>query len=380
MADNASRWARPLLSRQPDTRFDLPAGVGQRAGSFRFDVIDALSGAPLGQVHPLAGATAPVLRHDTSRTICRDLSLDFGRADSTWIDPIRHRIAVSMTAYRDGATVPLGAVGDWPLGRYMIVDRTSARSSAGTLASCALVDEMFIVDQPIEESFTPTDTTGFGLQEAVPVHLAVARLLHDLPVSYELEPSNHATSSTWPPGTSRAQILNDLAVEGGYFAPWCDHTGVLRLVQAFDPAQRVADIDLDSPPRVLRDSIAEVTDLLDAPNRFVVVGNAADSDQIIVGTYDVPASAPHSRAARGFIAAQVDERQVTTTEQATDAARTIGLSATITERAELSTPPDPRHDAYTVLRWRGQQWLEISWAMELREGGAMRHVMRRAYQ
>lgn len=370
-ADNASAWSGPLLSTPQDPRFDLPAGIGQRASTFRFTLVDALTGRNLGQVNPLMTGSVPVLRHDTTRTVTRDLSLDFGRDDTARIDPIRHRVQVSMILASGAA---------FPLGRYMFVDHTTARSTGGTLASSALVDEMAIVDQPVEVSFTPTSTSGFGLSDAVPVPLAVARLLAGLPIRYEVETSTFETASTWPAGTSRAQILTDLATEGGYFAPWFDHRGVLRLIRAFDPAQSVAAIDLDDPPRVVRDSIAEVTDLLEVANRFVVVGNSATDDRVVVGRYDVPSSAPHSIANRGFVVSQVEERQVGTTEQARAAARAIGLAATVTERAELTTPPDPRHDGYTVVRWRDALWLEVSWSMELREGGAMRHVMRKAYQ
>lgn len=370
-ADNASSWSVPLVTIPANAGLALPASVGQRAATFRFDVVDALTGATLGQVHPLMTGAAPVLRHDTTRTVSRDLTLEFGRDDTAFIDPVRHRITVSL--------VPAGASTVYPLGRYMFVDHTRIRSTTGTHASSALVDEMFIVDQPAEESFAPTATAGYGLQHAVPVPLAVARLLDGLPLRYDVEPSGYETASTWPAGTSRAKILTDLAVEGGYFAPWFDHHGVLRLVRAFDPADRVPDVDLDVEPRVWRDSFADVTDLLEAPNRFVVVGNTG-TEQVVVGHYDVPASAPHSIIARGFAVTRVQERQVGTADQATAAARAIGLAATIVERTELSTSPDPRHDAYTVIRWAGQVWLEVSWSMQLREGGAMRHVMRKAYR
>jgi hypothetical protein len=49
------------------------------------------------------------------------------------------------------------------------------------------------------------------------------------------------------------------------------------------------------------------------------------------------------------------------------------------ERVELSTPPDPRHDSHNVIRWQGENWLELAWSMPLVEGGEMRHVLRKAY-
>ena len=115
-------------------------------------------------------------------------------------------------------------------------------------------------------------------------------------------------------------------------------------------------------------------------NRFVVVSNDPGSDaEPVVGVYDVPASAPHSIAQRGFVLPKTVDVQVRSQAQATVYARTLGLQQTVYEVVELSTPVDPRHDAYEVVRWDGVRWLEVSWTMPLVPGGEMRHTLRRAY-
>lgn len=364
-----SRWAQPLAAAGRDPLLDLVPGVGQRQATFRFELVDGVTGMRLGPLHPLK-ESPPTLKHDTTRTICRDISLDFGVEDTRRIDTIAHRVLVWMVE-------PSGR--EWPLGRYMYVDRTRQRTSGGSTSNTALVDEMFLVDQPTEEGFSPQAESGLYATQSVNVGVAIGLLLRGLPIRYAVEPTDQLTANTWPAGTSRAKILDDLATEGGYFPPWFDHNGVLRVVRAFDPVERVADVDLDDPPRVYADSIAEVDDLLSAPNRFVVVSNAGDNEQPVVGRYDVPASAPHSIERRGFVVAQVEERQLRDWVQAEAAARALGLAATTYERVELTTPPDPRHDSYTVVQWDGSRWLELSWSMELTEGGAMRHVLRKAY-
>jgi hypothetical protein len=347
-----------------DDTLDLTAPVGQRSATFRFDLVEATSGQNLGQLHPLQDTT-PTLSHDTSRTIKRTLdNLTLGQADAAQVDPIAHRIQPSMVL-GDGRT--------YPLGRYMFGDYTTYRFTAGTLASAALIDEMFIIDQPLTTAFDA------GLL-ARSVDEVIKRLLLPVDVTLDIEPSPFtAAHSAWPAGTSRAKVLQDLATQGGYLSPWFGHDGHLHVIRSFEPADRVANLDLDIGGRVLRGSVSEVNDLLSAPNRFIVVGNTGTTDTAVVGTYDVPNSAPHSITNRGFVIADVHELQITVLTQAAAAAAAIGRANTVFERTELSTVPDPRHNSYDVIGWLDQRWLELSWSMELREGGTMRHVLRKAY-
>ena len=307
------------------------------------------------------------ITHDTSRTIPTATQLQFDRDDTARIDPISHRIAVSMLLVGAG----------YPLGRYLIVDHTRSRTSAGPLAASALVDEMFLVDQPLTASFCPATQSGLYATQ-IGIDQAINLLLRDLALPTRIEATSASTAGTWPAGTSRAKVLADLALDGGYTTPWIDHHGTLQMIRAVDPATAVPDLNLDLPGRVLADSIAEVTDLLTAPNRFVVISNDAGTTPI-VGVYDLPPAAPNSAQRRGFVIPHVVERQVTDVRQATAVAETFARTMTVTERAELSTAPDPRHDGHTLVWWRGQRWIETSWSMQLTPGGTMRHILKRTY-
>ena len=143
---------------------------------------------------------------------------------------------------------------------------------------------------------------------------------------------------------------------------------------------RVIRFDGDDGYPVIADTIARTDDILAAPNRFVVVGNGSASvNSELVGVYDLPPSAPHSIANRGFVIQQTTDMQLASASQATAAARTIGMRSTPVEQYDLTTPPDPRHDSYQVIRWRDENWLETAWSMECIEGGNMSHTLRRAY-
>ena len=341
---------------------DLAPYVGQRSATFQFQLFDGPTGENLGYLTPLRDSPASIT-HDTTRTIKRELSMSLVVEDSARVDVIRARVEVSMI---------LGGV-TYPLGRFLYADDTGDKRSSGTLHSGKLIDEMFVIDQKMDRGFTAIGS----------VDQSIANLLVNVPnLITDIEASGLPATGTWPSGTSRAKVLSDLCTQGGYFLPWFDNRGILRIIRAFDPANKFADFDFDTGNTVIRNSIAETNDLLDAPNKFIVVSNGtqgSDAGMPAVGTYLVPNSAPHSIANRGFAITDVRDIQITNPVQAQVAAQTIGISNTVFERVQLATAPDPRHDSYDVIQWDGDKWLELSWSMTLDEGAPMQHVMRKTY-
>lgn len=354
-----------MASAPPGDLLDLPAWAGQRTATFRFDLVDGRLGVRKGPLTPLRSST-PTLQHDTTATISRRVNgVTLGVDDAARVQPLTDRVEITMVVAGPPAVA-------YPLGRYMIADAVDLVTTAGTTVALTLFDEMFIVDQQLPSAFD----AGGQL-----VDLAVRRLLDGLPIAEPLIDATEQTSTNaWTPGTSRGGALNDLATLGGYFKPWFDHAGRLRLMRAFEPAGRAPTIDLDASRRVIRNSISRTTELLTAPNRFVVVSNDPGSTAApVVGTYDVPASAPHSITQRGFVIPAVVEAQLLSPQDAAVYARTLGIQQTVYDVVELSTLPDPRHDGYDVVRFDGQLWLEVAWELPMAPGAQMKHTLRRAY-
>lgn len=291
----------------------------------------------------------------------------FDNLDTADINVIRDRVRISML---------LPGRDPYPLGTFVFADQARLQITSGVESNVGLLDQMFIVDQQIERSI------GFN---NVAVPLAIDDVMDGIPVSYTVDamPAGYKTIGVWTAGTNRGQVLNDLAVDGNYFAPWFDNTDVMRFIQAFEPSAVIPSFNFDVGNRVSRANILETDDLINAPNRFIVISNSAESDALaaapIVGRYDIPASAPHSIANRGFVVPNVIDRQVASPAQAQIIAKNIGQQQTIFERVELETPPDPRHDSYQVFHWQGENWLELAWSIELIEGGTMKHIGRKAY-
>jgi hypothetical protein len=362
-----------LTTHEFDPRLDLPTSRGQRSATFRFELLDGVTGQPKRELNPIRDSP-PTLTHDTSRTIKRGLSsLLLERADTAAVNPVRDRVRVSMIL----------SSREWPLGTYMFTNFTQVITTSGDLAAASLLDEMFAVDQPIDRGFAsrqiPNIEPAYVLESA---ETTMERLLDEIGVSHSIEPTAFSAIGSWPIGTNRGRIIEELALVGDYFSPWFTHDNVFRCVRAFDPAQRVVTFDWDSYDVVIRDSISYTNDLLTAPNRIVVVSNATSSSAntaAITGTFDISAAAPHSITNRGFVVADVRNMPVDDAAQASVIAANIGQRETVAERIELDTPPDPRHESYDVIRWEGENWLELSWSMVLTEGGTMHHVLRKAY-
>jgi hypothetical protein len=360
--------AHQLVTNFPhDPLLDLEPWVGQRQASFRFERSNGVTGEKLSDIHPLRGAS---LSHDTSRVIKRQLTLSLGVVDTSLINPVTDRINPFMV-------FPNGA--EYPLGRYMFTDASRqvfssgipSPHTAGGLANMTLNDEMFLVDQQIEKGINAVGES---------VVTAITRVLQDVDADYDLEATPYQAAEAWSIGTSRGSILESLSVSGDYFSPWFGNDSKLHFIRTFDPATKVPDLDYDAHNQVLRDAILETDDLLTAPNRFIVVSNAADDpDAEVVGTADVPSTAPHSITNRGFVIPQVENLQLSDATQATAVAQGLAQRFTVFERVGLTTPPDPRLDSYNVIRWQGDNWLELAWTMELEEGAAMSHLLRKSY-
>lgn len=352
-----------------NTSLDFDLWVGQRSVSYRFVVVDGVTGEIRGEIHPSRGSS-PTLSHDTSSTISRRIQgMTLMPDEFDLFRPLIDRVELSMI---------ISGIGEYSLGRYVASDNVRTVQTDGvsgmeaSLRPLSLYDEMYIVDQKMGDSFS---ANGLLISEVIGL------LLQGLPISEPLIGSCSMTSNAgWAAGTSRASALKDLCTSGGYFSPWFDNHGTLRCEPVFDPAKAIPDIDFDTTPRVMRDSITITDESVSAPNRFVAISNDTGiSSAPIVGTYDVPATAPHSVLNRGFVIPDIRDVQVYSLNQAQVYARTIGIQETIVEKMECETPPDPRHDAYNVIRFLGYNWLEIGWSLTLTGGGTMQHTMSRAY-
>lgn len=362
----ASRWSGTLATEPPNPKLDLADYVGQRTSTFLFDIVDSVTGYRQ-EVNPVQDSV-PTLTHDTSRTIKRQImGLFFGVEDTALFNVVTSRLEVAMQL--DDVL--------YPLGRYIPNSQLIFESTGRAQSSVTFYDEGFIVDQQLSKGF---GSSAFGES----IQITLSHLLSPLPIQFTIEPSPFAATVSWSAGTRRGYIVEQLALDGDWFSPWFDNTNVMRFIRSFDPALAIPTFDLDEGNKVFRGRVTRSSDLISAPNQFIVISNGVSAggseSSEAVGVYNVPDSAPHSALNRGFIIPQVETRQLSDQSQAAAVANNIGQRQTIFETIELYTAPDPRHDSHDVLRWQEANWLEIGWSLPLIEGGQMQHIARKVYR
>jgi hypothetical protein len=336
-------------------------GIAIRSCTFRYDVLDQA----LARLGTLDVAGAPKVANDTSRTIKRTL-------DGLTVDPIAAAELDAISA-RLRPTVILEDGSEWPLGVFLFVDATRQALTVGREFSGSLHDQLFMADQPTDQ--TVSYRRGKNLGDILQEQAEQA----GFPV-ISVDATNRVTSKpvAWPAGTHRLKIMEEVATMAAMHSPYCTNDGVFRC-QKISAGSDVV-LRYEDGGRIVADSAAESDDLLDAPNRFIVIDDSA-TDEPIVGTYDVPRSSPVSIARRGFPVAQVRTLQgLDGPDAANEAAAADATSAGLGfEIVSFDAIPDYRHDTYDEITYLGETWAETSWELECSPTAVMHHEARKVY-
>lgn len=350
-------------------------GRSQRQATWRFTLTDQ-QGEPLGQV-PVDRDSPPTVSVDTSRPAKRTLQrVNLPPGTIHDVDVVRDRLRLEMLL-DDG--------GVWSQGLYLFTASTHEALGAPLVtahdahaAQLDLVDQTLVIDQLTDKSYTARPFTVLTT--------FLGTVLAGLPVTVNVVPAGDRVGPeaiTWPAGTNRLRIVNEVAAMLGYHELYFDNAGVGQLGPMPDPLLTDDEhvINFSQLPRVYRPSFTFSDDLLDLPNRFVVIGSGA-AQVPAIGKYSLPSSVPHSAANRGFVVTYSEQLQgIETNQQAFVAAVAISKRYRFAhETVDFSSPPDPRHDHYDTLEIEGIRYLEVAWSMSLREGAPMRHTARRTYE
>lgn len=340
-------------------------GVRQRVDHYLFDLLDTGNNV-VGQIEPRRDQP-PTIELDTTRTVYRTLTgFAVDAEQQLALQTVSDRIRPSMVL-QNGASYPLGV--------FLFGDATRGRRSWGLEMAATLVDAGYILAQPVGRIVGYA--TGTNIVQAA---LALAGEVITTATSITVSPQVLGSPKAYRASDTRQKICNDLLATAGYLPVYFDNSGtmVMRPVTVL-PASS-PDYTYEAGGRIHKDSIVETDDLLTSPNRYVVIDtNGAAS--AIVGTYDLPASAPNSITNRGFAVTKVIELQgLTDTSAATAAAQAAANSDDAAfKQVDFNSTHDPRHDAFNIVQLLGNQYREIAWRVELRSGGAMGHKLRRVY-
>lgn len=346
----------------------------ERQSTWSFTLEDQ-EGSSLGDI-VVDRDSPPTLSTDTSRPTKRTLQrVQLPPGVIHDVNVVRDRLRLRMLV--DDGTV-------WDKGLYLFTASTHAAlgaplvvAHAGHVGTVDLVDQSLIVDQDTDRSYTA--------RPGVVLTTFLGTVFAGLPITVNIVPSGQQVGPeaiVWPIGTNRLRLVNEVAAMLGYHELYFDDGGVGQLGPMPDPLTTDPQdvLNLTAIPRVYRPSFTFSDDMLDLPNRFVVVGSGA-SETPAVGRYNLPADVPHSAANRGFVVTHVETLQgVETNQQAAFVAIALSKQYRFAhETVDFATPPDARHDHYNTLEVEGVRYLEVAWSQTLREGAPMRHTARRTY-
>lgn len=351
-------------------------GLPLRQETFRFDVLDQ----SLTKIGELAVDQAPHITNDVNRPIRRTLDglvvppRSLHERDSALyfaedVDAILHRVR-PMHLLPDGTANPLGI--------FLWANKTKRVRTFGEALRGNLVDQCLVLEQRLiyGVGYQSTNITTALTAEAAAAGFTGTR------VAIDVTTVAAAGANVWAAGRdTRLKVMEDLCLMAGFLVPYFDNDGILVCRSAPNLATATATVTYGPGSRVVDDTIDESDDLLDAPNIYVAIDTAGQNGEV-VGTFSVPASAPHSYANRGFYVPQFVDQQGLADVTAANAAAAAAYaqdSSTFKWRS-FASPIDSRHDTFDIVEdENGDLWREQSWSMDLRAGGLMEHQLRGIY-
>lgn len=342
--------------------------VHRRADRFRFELCDR-DLRPIGELHPDRDQSVPSIENDATANTSRRLrGLRLLPDEATDVNTIRDRLRVYMVL-QNGA--------EYRLGTFLWADANRPRRSWGDQHDAELVDFTYILDQQVTQAY------GFGAGSNIGYILIFLfmRAGFELDQFADLGRASDITLTdpmSWQPGVRWLQMFTDLGDIVGFAPPWFDRDGRMHHNHPPDPEINMATVPAyEDGTRVLADSIVYSDDLIAAPNDFAVFDSG--TDRLTIGRYQVPASAPHSFANRGFRIGLTESVQgLVSQAQGDQSAEALSRSrGRAFEWLSFSSFADPRHDTWDVVPAFAARWLETNWKLELRSGGLMTHTMKR---
>jgi hypothetical protein len=345
-----------------DQLLDLD-GVRRRADSFRFVLLDKEE-QDIGELHPDLDSP-PTMKFDSSGSVQRTMSnFNITAIEAGDINPLSDRLRPEMVL-QNGAVFPLGIM--------LWGDDSEPLRPWGPERASELVDKMNILNQGIRQTF--------GLGKGADIGLAVLGVaLAYLPIEQidvDSISADLGVGTTWALGTAGSKVLTDLLKNVGFLRPYFDLAGHLRMRDTPDVASASPSLVYEAGGRIIADSILDSNDALRAPNLYKALDPSGQAP--VVGTYQIPASEPHSFENRGFYVLHEESIQgLKDTARANRAAKALAVTAGRGYRfRSFESTIDPRHDGSEVLTVIGETWMEDAHSFPMISGGKMSHSLRR---
>lgn len=332
--------------------------------SVRWDVLDSFN-TPTTLTVLVDKDSAPSITVDIDRSIRRTMDgLRISAGDDSGLDIFQNRLKPVWVEANTGD--------EFPLGIFMFADASQNIHTYGNDLECSLVDQTLILDQDLSETVS---YNGENITVAIREQITEAGIVSSIVENTSAEVS---TPTAWAAGRdTRLKVIEDLCSLAGFLPPYFDNDGTFRCRATpdytNDPPDFVYGPGTDNDT-VYADSIHESSDLLKAPNRYLVI-DTGSSDKEITGSFDVPSTEPYSISQRGFVVQKtVDMQGLGTDAAAENAAVSEWLKdANTFGWMSFATAPNPRHDIFNTVEFLGKKYREQGWSLPLTAGASMEH-------
>lgn len=340
-------------------------GVRRRADSFRFVLLDKEE-QDIGELHPNQDSP-PTIKFDSGSAVQRTISnFNITALEAAAINPLTDRLRPEMVL-QNGDVFGLGIM--------MWGDDSQPRRPWGVERASELVDKMNIFNQGIRQTF--------GLGKGADIGLAVLGVSLDYfpldQIDIDSIVADLGVGTTWALGTAGSKVVGDLSKNVGFLPPYFNAAGHLRIRDTPDLDTASPTLIYEAGGRIIADSILDSNDSLDAPNLFKAYDPSGQAN--VVGTYQLPASAPNSFEERGFFVLHEEPIQgLKTVDRANKAAKSLATTTGLGYAfSKFETTIDPRHDGWEAITFLGETWLETAWSFPMISGGKMTHTVRKVY-
>jgi hypothetical protein len=314
---------------------------GSRTTSYRFELLAHQSDG----TDTLAGTLDGVLPQGTLAWQWNQAVKGSGTlnvADLDVAQPGMTRIRdVNLTTVRIRPVLVIDGLPEIPLGVFLVTAAPETWSDEGRIFQLELHDRCTVLDQDqLSESFTAVTTSTVMAQIATVIASAGEAFTPD-----GSETRSLTAPMTWPVGTTKLQVVNDLLGALNYNALTITGHGDWQVTPYVRPAARPTTYGLlNGVTRELVDGAASIyqpdwnrdRDVFGVPNKVVTVEAATGTGAPAVGVYtNTSPTSPFSYAARGrWIVATVQGIQVPTSTVATDFLNAVAQATLIA----LSSP------------------------------------------
>lgn len=347
-------------------------GVRARGDRFRFDLYN--SGERIGQLAPDL-ERPPVVRWSAESTIMRTLQgLHLPTSELADVNPMTDRVVPVMVLPNDA---------EEQLGVFLWDTDNRPERPWGPESDANLMDETADLDQGASHVYSWRGS-GIGRTYQVATWAAASVAQAVFPserITVLASSGNIGEPINYPVGTARTRIINEFMKLAGCLPVHVDRFSQLYIRGVPDIANAVPDSTYDVGTRIYADTLVPADEVLTAPNRYTVTSTGGQGTQW-KGLYDVPDDAPHSAANRnGRILTHNENVAGLDSQAAADAsARAIAQAAGPGYQYwTFQGPADWRHDAFTITRLFGINYLDWAWSITCRSGAPMTHTVRRPY-